>query len=368
MSKFMNLPFFVFLFGFFAMFTFFYLKNKHCSSCLPMFNEKNKKKKFKNISDPYKIQFFNEQLSNSSENLVTLSKENTYINTNHKNIKELPQKNSCSITFVSAYFKVPSKHSDQSYEYWMSNLLSNSMCMVFYYDAQILPSSENAFNLVDFLLNYAQETTMISIPVVLNQVAYSFFNKSEEFWNFQTKLDPEIHIHHTYFLYWIWGLKSHFLQEVALSNPFQSQVFLWLDAGYLRDGKYCNQNWLNLQVPTIMKKIDKIFVLLMRPFEEVHKKLNKNNKTDYDFTNENHLGGGAIVGSANKIKQWTKSYKDTFEYYISINRFVGKDQNIFATMCLSDPDLCYFIPPDYRITDPWFSVIPFITGEYILEF
>lgn len=304
--------------------------------------------------------------SNESSINININKKpmlkNTLLNKKQFDLQN-SLKTSCTITFISAYFKVPSKHSEQEYEYWMSNLFSNKMCMVFYYEKENLPSSNNAFNLVEFLNNPAHENTLIHIPVDLGKVADTFFNKSEQFWDHQTKMDPELHLHKSYRLYWIWGLKSHFLQEVASSNPFQSEIFFWIDVGCIRDQKYTNKNWLTLQPPLKMKEVEGIFMVNNAPFTANHRKINKEGKLDWDFTNEYHLAGAIFGGSASSIARWTDLYKSTLQYYAEIDRFAGKDQNIFATMCLSHHNLCRFVDPDPSLNDIWFGMIPFITGE-----
>ena len=41
--------------------------------------------------------------------------------------------------------------------------------------------------------------------------------------------------HRHYQLYWVWGLKTFFLNATAASDPFRSRHFFWIDAGYFRD-------------------------------------------------------------------------------------------------------------------------------------
>lgn len=290
----------------------------------------------------------------STENItedVNINNAVVDISTHFKK-KEIANESLCNITFVSAYFQISSKHAVEEYKTWMTNLFSNKMCMVFYYeeDLQVKPKEE-------------QKNTYIFKHVVLSEVAAAFFNRTEEFWIHQTRLDPEIGIHKSYQLYWIWGLKTHFLEEVALSNPFQSEVFFWFDAGYIRSDKYTYKDWLKLQVPLPMKKHKGIFILRLAFYTEKHKKVNEHGKIDWDFSSENHLGGGAFGGNVDSIRHWSKLYKDTFQYYTEINRFLGKDQSLFSTMCLTQLNMCRFVDPDPNLNDIWFGMIPFITGD-----
>ena len=102
----------------------------------------------------------------------------------HFKKKEIANQSLCNITFVSAFFQISSKHAVEECKNWMTNLFSNKTCMVFYYeeDLQVNPKEE-------------QKNTYIFKHVVLREVAAAFFNRTEEFWIHQTRLDPHISIH-----------------------------------------------------------------------------------------------------------------------------------------------------------------------------
>ena len=60
-------------------------------------------------------------------------------------------------------------------------------------------------------------------------------------------------------------------------------------------------------------------------------------------------------GNQQALDHWATRYYETLELFFAEGRFAGKDQNIMANICCSDPDLVDLIsPPDDYPYDPWF--------------
>jgi hypothetical protein len=57
----------------------------------------------------------------------------------------------------------------------------------------------------------------------------------------------------------------------------------------------------------------------------------------------------------------------TFNYYADAKRFAGKDQSVYASMCLENSDLCQFVVADPNLYNIWFGMIPFLLGIHQLQ-
>lgn len=285
----------------------------------------------------YNVYFFYSKSSNHNK------KHFVYQNT---------QQEKCNITFVSAYFKLDSKHDFDHYNKWLSNFFSNEMCLIFFHDGS------------DAIEKYSSDLLVFKkfILVDLESLALNFFNKTLDWWQQQTNLDPEIHIHKSYKLYWVWGLKTYFLNEAVSMNLFQSSVFFWIDAGCIRSDKFTNENWKHLSIPKPVLENDGIFMVNLNNFSPKQIRLNFDGVSEYDFSREDHIAGAIFGGQKNSMVKWKTAYLKTFDNYATFGRFAGKDQSVYASLCLENRGLCQFVIPDSNLYDVWFGMIPFITG------
>jgi hypothetical protein len=73
-----------------------------------------------------------------------------------------------------------------------------------------------------------------------------------------------------------------------------------------------------------------------------------------NFKYENRIGGGIFGGDTSSLLSWHIKYYEMLEYFISINRFIGKDQHIINSVYLMDRNQCHLVdhPPKYY--NPWF--------------
>lgn len=297
--------------------------------------------------------FFNEYLWNTnSENKNKPYKKNNTVVSISKSHKFV-----CNITFVSAYFKLDSKHDVNEYKNWLSNFFSIEMCLVFFYD--------DISNVAQY--KNASLIHRVFIHVNLDRVALNFFNKTTDWWNDQTLLDPEIHIHKSYKLYWIWGLKSYFLNKAVELNIFNSSAYFWIDAGCIRTSQYTHENWKFLPIPQTVLNQNKIFLVNLYPFKTEQFQLNANGYSDADFSKEDHIAGAIFGGQKLSIEIWKRAYLKTFNYYADAKRFAGKDQSVYASMCLENSDLCQFVVADPNLYNIWFGMIPFLLGIHQLQ-
>ena len=60
------------------------------------------------------------------------------------------------------------------------------------------------------------------------------FRYSESAWESQLQIDHEANLHKTKETYWIWNEKAEMVRKVTEENPFNTELFFWVDIGYLR--------------------------------------------------------------------------------------------------------------------------------------
>ena len=180
------------------------------------------------------------------------------------------------------------------------------------------------------------------------------------FWDAQAAMDPEIHLHQGYRLYWIWSLKSVMMRDTVLENPFNSIHFFWVDVGCMRDSKYINRS-LRFSPPQVTAKPDSIFIVLVEPFQQDELKLNYDGTSKY--TGRNHLAGAIWGGSASSVLRFYESYFRVFFRLADAGLFVGKDQTVMNMACLETDGLCALVQPDVSVYNEWFFMLPFLLGD-----
>jgi hypothetical protein len=134
-----------------------------------------------------------------------------------------------SVTLVTAYFRIKSKHSDSEYDTWMRNTLS-------VHDPMVIFTNRDFLETMRTLRSHALDRTLF-IPFELNETVMST-QRDLSFWENQLSIDPERERHKSYELYWIWNEKASWMRRAARVNPFGTTHFCWIDTGYLRHAKF----------------------------------------------------------------------------------------------------------------------------------
>jgi hypothetical protein len=242
-------------------------------------------------------------------------------------------------TIVSSYFQLPqSKHSHEKYLYWMENMLSINNPMIIFCD------SESADTIHKFRFTYMDKTCIV-------KTTFNEFYTSRYYTSFceHSKMDYELNVGHNPFLYMIWNEKSHFLKRAIEMNPFQTDYFLWTDIGCFRNTNYKHRQWPNTSsIPN-----DKILLLSVKPFTETELSVQTLN-TLPNFQFDNRIGGTIFGGKKDILLKWHEKYYHMLEHFISINRFIGKDQSIMNSVYLLNKDMCELIQWKTGCYDIWF--------------
>ena len=245
----------------------------------------------------------------------------------------------CSVTFVTAYFQFPSKHTYTEYDAWIQNLLQTDMCLVVYTD---MPDK--------FPSNTIVKT------VSLYEEIYQAFKQPISFWEKQLLQDPENHIHKNFTLYWVWNLKPIFLEQTSRENPHGSDYFMWIDAGCIRshDRTLTDFQWSTMKLPErVVSQGDRLLVTLIDNFQP-------GENSNSSFLTVDRIAGTVFGGNALAVRRWKDAYTTVFSEYMIHKKFLGKDQSLMATACLQFEHLCYFVVPHLLYGNPWTSVLLFL--------
>lgn len=254
-----------------------------------------------------------------------------------------------TVTLVTCYYKIKSKHTFNEYARWIRNLLLTIKSNII-----IFTSSDQANWLYSLAMfnRYKNESSTYGetgIRVIIKELQdLEIIKKYPNIWDNQYMKDPTREIR-TKECYMIWNSKLSLIQEAIKLNPFGSDKFIWNDIGSLRDINFIYNNYSNLvQYPKyeyISK--DKIDIILINAFQ---------NPEQLIFQNEIHLSGAIFGGGLEPLKKLIDLFNQNFDFYLNNGYFIGCDQQILATCYQQAPTLFNLILPDYseQIIDKWF--------------
>jgi hypothetical protein len=245
-------------------------------------------------------------------------------------------------TIVTAYFKLEqSKASHDIYIDRMKNMLIIDNPMVIFCETECV-------EWIKELRKDKIEKTNIITTTFKDFYSYQYI---DTFLENYTK-DHEKKVGHNIFLYLIWNEKSHFLKRAIELDPFKTDYFLWVDIGCFRRTNVDFIHWPN---PIRIKQIpkDKLLLLQVIPFSE--KELTCKKKEELpSFQYTNRIGAPIFGGGKEIILKWHDLYYNMLEYFISIDRFIGKDQSIMNSLYLLHQDQCELVSWKPGCDDPWF--------------
>ena len=245
-------------------------------------------------------------------------------------------------TVVTSYFQLnQSKASHLQYVEWMKNMLMIDNPMVIFCD-------EKSEETIYMLRSGKHDKTRIIVTNFKEFYSYKYANQFLEHY----KMDKEQKVGHNMFLYMIWSEKSHFLKRAIELDPFKTEYFLWVDIGCFRKPNTEYINWPN---PKKMDSLDKnkVLLLMIQSFTRDEWYCNSL-ETLPSFQSTNRIGGTIFGGGKDVLLKWHEKYYEMLEYFISINRFIGKDQSIMNSVYLLNKDMCQLITWQPGCPDPWF--------------
>ena len=236
-----------------------------------------------------------------------------------------------SVTIVSCYYNVKSKHSHSKYDEWIRNFLRNLRNNIVIFTSD---------DLVDYLKQIGRANT--NMLIITKNFEDIDIYKQYNIWDQQYIMDPQKNIR-TKECYVIWNSKMNFLKEAIELNPFQSDKFVWTDIGCLRDKRYCNY----IANYPLYKNIsnDKLDIVLIKPYTNLNQCV---------FQNEVHLEGAIFGSSKVTLLKIITLYYHYFDKYVSKKLFIGCDQQILSSIYTQHKDLFNLIVPNKNCINEWF--------------
>jgi glycosyltransferase involved in cell wall biosynthesis len=240
-----------------------------------------------------------------------------------------------NVTVVSAYFPIESKFSVSNYMNWMEFWKDLDCNLVFFTSKEVAPIIEL------FRINKKEKTEII-IMEFSELVAFKKYGV--DFWIQQKTLDHEKY--HTPSLYALWYEKKEFVRKAIDLNKFNSEKYVWCDAGICR-----NKEWIQLikSFPNGLRiSNNKFTVLRITDFEQ-----------EENFQYINCVGGGILAGTKEKWLQFADDYDIIMNEFIDQTKFVGKDQTIIAHMYLKNNNFFTLLPciKEFDEFTKWFSLL-----------
>ena len=238
----------------------------------------------------------------------------------------------CSnFTMVICYIPLKkSKHSRALYEKeWIPNLMRLQTPMVIYTTKEMESY---------FLEQRRYKKNITQVILVSFEDFYTYRFKKE--WEAMHDTDPEKHIHNVE-LYMIWNEKINLVQKTANKNPFGTEYFVYIDAGYLRKIEHeMYVNWPDEKLFGNTLDKDKVYVY------------------DIHLNNKVYISGGFFAGTRNAFQKFHKLYYRTMEDILLSKKkdvFIGKDQNLYLHIVTQYPHLFTIQNKSTMASDPWFS-------------
>lgn len=249
-------------------------------------------------------------------------------------------------TIVTAYFQLEtSKASHNKYLQWMCNMLIIDNPMIIFCD-------NKSYDFIQFLRKDKLNITRIIVIEFVDFHSYRFNSQFVQ----QQKIDRELNIGHNSFLYMIWAEKPSFLKKAVVLDPFNTEYFLWVDIGCFRVPNTKFINWPNIS----KAPLDKVLLLSVNPFTINELSVsNFNELPNFQFTNR--ISGTIFGGGKKVLLQWNEKYYDMVEKFISLGRFIGKDQSIMNSVYLLNRDICELINWKQPCDDIWFYMQDYLS-------
>lgn len=281
-----------------------------------------------------------------------------------------------SVTIVSAFYPFEkSKHSIQEYASWILNFVSHI-------DTPIVIFSEQPFCSLIHQMR-ADAGLAHKIHIIQKPFEEVKFSSPEwiETWTKQLEIDSLAHLH-GHELFRVWANKPFFVEEAIALNPFNSEKFVWCDAGCWRDptvAKICGPGWPAAEKIT-PNQMHIITVNSMRPFlEQLEVKDSWTHKhgwtheqvvKEINVRDQAIVGGTILLGDKQAWSQWIPAFEASLNYYIQQNLFAGDDQAVITSTVLwlraSSPETApilydapkknhFFIFENIHMGDLWFA-------------
>lgn len=259
------------------------------------------------------------------------------------------------VTISTAYYNLgkASKHSSENFAVWNERFFRLPDNMVIFTDATSME-----------LIRSVRRKSLGCTVIVIQDLYQTRAAKMTD-WTMQYEKDHEKY--HSPELYILWSQKSFWLASTSVVNPFHSSYFFWADSGQFRDDvfteKYLKESrkWISY---TDFIPRNKVVFLSIEHFTKQETSLNGRGYGPILSSRLVRLGGGNFGGNANAVRRFAHLYAAEVERYLLNDAFIGKDQPLYGSTCVSHADLCFMVDAQevLEISDPWFAMQPVLHG------
>jgi len=238
-------------------------------------------------------------------------------------------------TIVSCYYQLPqSKHSPSEYAQWIQNFLKH-------FDTPIVMFGEGEIlqQLIQMRDQAGLGDRFFPIEKTLSELKFST-NEWQVIWTHQLEQSNYKHLHNQE-MFRIWANKSFFIEEAILKNPFDSDMFIWCDAGCWRDpfiAQLCGPSW------PLPEKVapNRLQIVAMGPIQPWLDAVNAlpQDATHNDVVTQVNtrfsaiVSGTILVGDKAAWQTWIPTFEKTLEYYVMNDIFAGDDQAVITSTAL----------------------------------
>lgn len=223
------------------------------------------------------------------------------------------------LTCVTGYWSVKNKHGD-SFKNWFANTLNVDHPYVVFCDKERAVLEEARQNFL---------TTFVNLPL---EQCY-LYPKRDKVWTHETHCpSPELNV--------IWNEKIFLLQRAANLNCYQSEWFLWLDAGICIWRQRHNQPPLRLN-RDVLRELPKNKFIFSSSMADTF-------QPEYVVPENyyHHVAGTSFLIHRNVIDQLCFLYSTCLEYLLAAGAtFI--DQVVMTYILVQRPDLFYKLAHGY---------------------
>lgn len=274
------------------------------------------------------------------------------------------------VSIVSCYYPLSqSKHSVEEYMTWILQFLTKV-------DTPIIMFSEgDAYR----FMKEIREQAGLADRFHLIQKPFSELKFSTpewiQTWKNQVEMSNYKHLHNQE-LFRIWSNKAFFVEEAIQKNPFQSDFFVWCDAGCWRDSRVSRIFGPSWPSPTKLQanKLHILAISSVQPY--INQLMNPAIQTQEDCVTKIDtrfkaiVGGTILIGDKAAWQTWIPTFESTLTLFIKNNLFAGDDQAVITSAALwlrkqESPNAPLFIDApkgngfvevdDVRMGDMWFA-------------
>ena len=155
---------------------------------------------------------------------------------------------------------------------------------------------------------------------------------SESFWDYEHSIDTEARIHKGSNVYKIWNQKMIYLYATVQLNPFDTDGFIWMDAGYFRKEHMApklSKPILHVNLTDLGVPREKMLFLHVR-------------NDDLESEARVNIAGNSYFGTKDALLAFYFQYYLTFwDWVKKKNKFIGSDQFVLTETCRRYPMNCH---------------------------